>query len=129
MISLLLASSLAADPEVLPTPRSAPLPEAHLTPSRKVRTARQLEAAGKFFTGLGIVAGGAAAGMGFSTLPNGDFGLGVSAVIVGGAGLGCVLIGTPMWAVGAARERYAVELSVAPIVGPQGGGFALGGRF
>lgn len=128
MISLLLASSLAlaADPEVQPTP--SPL-DVHAAPSPQVRRARELKIAGKIFTTLGIVAGGAAAGMGFGTLPNGDFGLGVSAVIVGGGGLGAILIGTPMWAAGAAHERHAAELSVAPAFSPGGGGLMLGGRF
>jgi hypothetical protein len=54
--------------------------------------------------------------------------VGASAAFSTGIGVAFTAIGAPMWAVGARRE-HQLHLSVAPAIGPQGGGFALGGRF
>ena len=139
LANLLIASALAQDPTAsaapleTATPVSAPLP-----PSRELRSARGMKIAGQVVTGVGLAFGGFGTGLGVwgaATTSTCEFEcmgpvfLGAGAALSSGVGLVLTAVGAPLWGVGAKNERHAVQLSVAPILGPQGGGLALGGRF
>jgi hypothetical protein len=127
---LLIATALAQDP-TLPAP---PVPSTSQA-SPDLHRARGLKVTGQVLTGVGIAFVGFGAGLGVWGAASssscefecmGPVFLGAGAALSTGVGVVFTAAGAPMWAVGARREH---ALSVAPAIGPQGGGFVLGGRF
>lgn len=141
LASLLITSALAQDPTLPAEPAPAPPLTTAAMPARAPQDARQargVKIAGQVITGVGLTFGGLGTGLGVwgaASMATCSFEcmgpaiLGASAALSSGVGVVLTSVGAPMWGVGAKNERHAVQLSVAPIVGPQGGGFALGGRF
>lgn len=137
LASLLITTALAQDPALPATVEPAYTTPATV-PVQPPRQARAMKIAGQVITGVGLAFGGFGTGLGVWGAAStsscefecmGPVILGAGAAMSSGVGLVLTAVGAPLWGVGAKNERHAVQLSIAPIVGPQGGGFALGGRF